>query len=435
MGYTTSLSFNTRQLWDLYSSGELDLTPGYQRNEVWTKKRKQRFIRSLALGRDIPKLYFGEVPHPGMFEVSDGQQRISTAFRYVYVDQFKPNDKGNFTLSKMGTVDGLPLCGSFKNLDKILQDRISRSIFDIRVLNNYTVDEKADFFMDIQEASPLNSAEKRRGILSNMRDISKEVVSKDSFYILPNYRGLGRCWQEDFFGKLFHLVAHDFVSYPTPSKMDEDWGSYYDITKSNNYIKKINRITSFIGNNLCQHIPKNSLSNYLLLDLFVAVNNLLDTTNIQYHGELFKDAVIAFDKESKITGDKVSAGLSSLCDPYIVAFTGSMRDNNIKALSERSKVIENFIIKYGADAIKSKDPKRVFGPFDKTMIFAEARRECRICGYVGNSIDEFEIDHIEPHSRGGLTSIDNAQLLCKECNRKKSNKVSEEYKNCVSVSA
>ena len=137
MGYTETLSFNIRQLWDHYSSGELDLTPEYQRNEVWTKSRKQRFIRSLALGRDIPKLYFGEVSPPGMFEVADGQQRISTAFRYVYVDRFKPNDDGNFVLPNMGIVDGFPLCGSFKNLNKTLQDKILRSIFDIRCFMSF----------------------------------------------------------------------------------------------------------------------------------------------------------------------------------------------------------------------------------------------------------------------------------------------------------
>jgi hypothetical protein len=172
-----------------------------------------------------------------------------------------------------------------------------------------------------------------------------------------------------------------------------------------------------------------------LLELFVAVNNLLETTDIQYHGELFKDAVIAFDKEFKITDGKVSAGLSSLCDPNMVGYAMRRGENNIKSLLEQAKVIENFILKYGADTIKSKDPKRIFDPSDKTMIFAEAKRECRICGYVGNSIDEFEVDHVEPHSRGGLTSIDNAQLLCKACNRKKSNKVFKEPENYLSVSA
>jgi hypothetical protein len=34
--------------------------------------------------------------------------------------------------------------------------------------------------------------------------------------------------------------------------------------------------------------------------------------------------------------------------------------------------------------------------------------------------DQIEIDHIIPHSKGGPTTVDNLRLLCRPCNRKKS---------------
>ncbi|MBQ3593551.1 MAG: HNH endonuclease, partial [Clostridia bacterium] len=37
-------------------------------------------------------------------------------------------------------------------------------------------------------------------------------------------------------------------------------------------------------------------------------------------------------------------------------------------------------------------------------------------------LEEMEADHIKPWSEGGKTSIDNCQMLCKEHNRRKSNK-------------
>ncbi len=37
-------------------------------------------------------------------------------------------------------------------------------------------------------------------------------------------------------------------------------------------------------------------------------------------------------------------------------------------------------------------------------------------------INQMEGDHIVPWSEGGKTNEDNGQMLCKNCNRKKSNK-------------
>jgi hypothetical protein len=40
-----------------------------------------------------------------------------------------------------------------------------------------------------------------------------------------------------------------------------------------------------------------------------------------------------------------------------------------------------------------------------------------------------EVDHIIPKSRGGTRDIGNAQVLCRECNRKKDDIISPEYGN------
>lgn len=51
-------------------------------------------------------------------------------------------------------------------------------------------------------------------------------------------------------------------------------------------------------------------------------------------------------------------------------------------------------------------------------------RQKHICAKCGGEFEfkQMEADHITPWSRGGKTTIDNCQLLCRQCNRKKSNK-------------
>lgn len=50
--------------------------------------------------------------------------------------------------------------------------------------------------------------------------------------------------------------------------------------------------------------------------------------------------------------------------------------------------------------------------------------KCPICEQIFDSlidIQKFEADHIVPYSSGGKTVWDNLQVICRKCNRKKSN--------------
>lgn len=62
--------------------------------------------------------------------------------------------------------------------------------------------------------------------------------------------------------------------------------------------------------------------------------------------------------------------------------------------------------------------------FDMRMKREVYERQKGICPHCKQHFDikEMEADHITPWSEGGTTTIDNCQMLCKDCNRKKSNK-------------
>ena len=52
----------------------------------------------------------------------------------------------------------------------------------------------------------------------------------------------------------------------------------------------------------------------------------------------------------------------------------------------------------------------------------EGKYQCAICGLNNNTRDGFEIDHILPMNKGGKSVLENLQILCRNCNRKKSDK-------------
>ena len=64
---------------------------------------------------------------------------------------------------------------------------------------------------------------------------------------------------------------------------------------------------------------------------------------------------------------------------------------------------------------------RTFTNAQKRSKYEEQEGYCAICTEHFD-IDEMEADHIRPWSEGGKTELDNCQMLCKDCNRAKSNK-------------
>lgn len=63
-------------------------------------------------------------------------------------------------------------------------------------------------------------------------------------------------------------------------------------------------------------------------------------------------------------------------------------------------------------------PNRYVHPSVKKQLLEMYSYMCAIC----NSKETLQIDHIHPISKGGSNEINNLQVLCSKCNRKKSNK-------------
>jgi hypothetical protein len=64
---------------------------------------------------------------------------------------------------------------------------------------------------------------------------------------------------------------------------------------------------------------------------------------------------------------------------------------------------------------------RAFSSNQKREAYERQKGICKICG-VEFDITEMEGDHITPWHEGGKTTAENCQMLCRECNRRKSGK-------------
>jgi 5-methylcytosine-specific restriction endonuclease McrA len=108
-------------------------------------------------------------------------------------------------------------------------------------------------------------------------------------------------------------------------------------------------------------------------------------------------------------------------------YNSSLMNTEVKRLHEdedvqKQKGIYEFLL------CKDKDPYagrllnlRAFDKRDKMAAYSRQNGICPICGQHFE-YNEMEGDHIKPWSKGGHTVLENCQMLCKDCNGKKTNK-------------
>lgn len=81
---TDSYPMSIGEWLSLYTGGELEIHPEFQRFYRWTQHQKSLLIESIMLGIPIPPIFVAQTEE-GVWDVVDGLQRLSTLFEFMGV--------------------------------------------------------------------------------------------------------------------------------------------------------------------------------------------------------------------------------------------------------------------------------------------------------------------------------------------------------------
>lgn len=150
--------------------GDLNLSPDFQRGEVWSVAKKKKLIDSVLRGWRIPPIHLIET-EDYIDEVLDGQQRLA-AIRDFMENEFnidgniKPNDESILILDKL----------RFEDLDVNLQRKFRKYSLTIIRLTDFSPEEPAELFFRLNQPATLTSAEQRNSYIGDTRNQIKELV-------------------------------------------------------------------------------------------------------------------------------------------------------------------------------------------------------------------------------------------------------------------
>lgn len=171
--------FSLRLITDMIEDGDIDLSPDFQRNLVWTNFAKSRLIESILLRIPLPMFYFSE-DEEGRITIVDGLQRLSA------IQEFMEN---KFPLRKLeyltDSCEGRYYESSGKKvgLDAKYVRWFNQTQFSVNVIDPSSPPKvKYDIFRRINTGGkPLNNQEIRNCLAGkNLRAaINKMVDSKE----------------------------------------------------------------------------------------------------------------------------------------------------------------------------------------------------------------------------------------------------------------
>lgn len=336
--------------------GKLDIRPKYQREFVYSGKQRDEVIKTIKNGFPLNVMYWVK-KEDGNFEVLDGQQRTISISQYV---------NGDFSIDFNGRTAG------FTNLTKEEQEQILD--YELMIYHCEGNDkEKLDWFKIINIAGEkLTPQELRNAVYTGpwLSD-AKLKFSKNNCvaYLLSNDGGsllTGSPIRQEYLETVLSWINNEDIEgymarHQHDKNADELWQYFQDVIS---WVRKV--------------FP----------------NYRKEMSGVNW-GELYNE----FGKK-KFDSLKLEEEIKDL-----------MQDEDV---TKKSGIYSYVLTR--KDRYLS---IRAFTPNMKREAYERQNGICPMCKKEFQ-ISEMEADHIDPWHEGGKTIAENCQMLCKECNRRKS---------------
>ena len=343
--------------------GRLNIRPKYQREFVYDDKKRNAVIDTVWNKFPLNVMYWVKTDGADgiEYELLDGQQRTISICSYI---------AGEFMMIIEGN-----LC-AWDNLTETQKERILNYPLQIYICENGTDEEKLKWF----------------NIINIAGEKLTEQEIRNAIYSGPWVTQAKRRFSKS--GCVAYKIASDFMS-GSPIRQD-----YFE--------KALKWIGNAQGKSIEQYMAEHQHDT--------------DADQLwQYFQDVIHWAEKLFGRKYKKEMKAVDWGIlyNQYRDTTLTATAIGQEVSRLMADSDVQK--KPGIFHYVFDHDIRHLGIRAFDDNTKREVYERQLGICTICG-KHFEIEQMEADHITPWHLGGRTIAENCQMLCKECNRRKSGK-------------
>lgn len=418
--------FSIREFASMLNDGDLDLQPEYQRKYVATKNIASKLIESILMDVPIPVIYLAE-EQDGTYSVINGQQRLTSFLSFM---------SGKYPNGDVFKLTGLKVLKelnrkTFSALDQEEKNKIRKTtLHTIVIKKESNEDVKFAIFERLNTGSiRLNEDEIRntvyRGNYINLlkqleeNKIFHEVVQKENFKKRMIYRGM--------ILRFLALSEKSYLNYQPSMKQfcNKELRDNRHLTdeKSDEYRKRflhcIDLVKVVFGNTAFRRYTpmtkEKEKGNWTTTRINMALFDIQMCGFVNYS----KNAILSkanFIREAIL---ELMTNNQDFIDSILI------QTSNKEVLKKRFKIWTEKLEEIIGD---NSYQQRIF-PFSVKQELFDKNPLCAISKQRILAIEDSEVDHIIPFSKGGKTEIENAQLVLRYFNRAKRN--NEDYEKLI----
>lgn len=345
--------------------GRLNIRPEYQREFVYNVKQQRAVIESILRDFPLNVMYWLKMEN-GTYELLDGQQRTMSICKYI---------DGAFAVPiQMATAKRNFV---FKNLTKSEQEKILNYKLMIYICSGGDDRDRLNWFEIINIV----------GVQLTKQELRNTVYTGEWLSDAKKYFSKANCPAQAAAGDYLKGSANrqdyletvlKWISARENKEIEDYMGEHKDAKNCNElwlYFKQVFDWVKIIFPNLRKDLMRGQ-------DWGILYNKYGNSSN--YDAKFFESEILRLIDDDDVTNNR---GI------YEYLFDGNEKHLNIRKFTQKMKR-------------------------------AAYERQKGVCAKCGNTfkIEKMHADHIVPWSKGGRTVAENCQLLCADCNRRKSNK-------------